>query len=271
MTEYIEVPGGRIAYDVTGEGPLVILAPGMGDVRATFRLLAPKLVEAGYRVAALDLRGHGESSVPFDSYSITNGGNDLAALIRHLGGGPAVVLGNSFSSGTAAWVAATEPSLVSGIVLEAPFARTVSMNPVMRQLAKVILSSPALWGMYYKTLLKGPKPADFPAYLKALKANMRERGRLAAARSMGLDTKAEMEGVLTRVFQPALVIMGTKDPDFPDPKAEADIVAGELSGKTEIVMIEGSGHYPHQEFPAETAAAVLAFLGQVAPTTQGAA
>ncbi|MEU5882656.1 alpha/beta hydrolase [Spirillospora sp. NPDC047279] len=265
MTEYLDVDGGRIAYDVTGgDGPLVVLAPGMGVVRGTFRLLAPKLAEAGYRVAALDLRGHGESSVPFASYSITDSGKDLAALIRHLGGGPAVVLGNSFSSGSAAWVAAHEPALVRAIVLEAPFARTVKMNPVMRQLARVILSVPTLWGIYYKNLLKGPKPDDFPAYLKALKANMGERGRLAAARTMGLDDKPEMEGVLTRVAQPALVVMGTRDPDFPDPRAEAEIVAGELAGKTEIVMIEGSGHYPHQEFPAETAATVLTFLNEVA-------
>ncbi|GAA2638427.1 alpha/beta hydrolase [Actinomadura fulvescens] len=269
MTDHLDVPGGRIAHDITGEGPLVVLAPGMGDVRATFRLLVPKLTEAGHRVATVDLRGHGESSVPFDSYGIADGGRDLAALIRHLGGGPAVVLGNSFSSGTAAWLAATEPSLVSGIVLEAPFARPVTMNAVTRQLVRVVLSSPALWAMYYKSLLKGPKPADFPAYVKALKANLRERGRLAAARTMGLDRKAELSGVLARVSQPALVVMGAKDPDFPDPRAEAALVAGELAGRAETVMIEGSGHYPHQEFPGETAAAVLAFLGRVAPATRG--
>ena len=41
MTEFLDVPGGRLAYDVTGHGPLVVCVPGMGGMRATFRHLAP--------------------------------------------------------------------------------------------------------------------------------------------------------------------------------------------------------------------------------------
>ena len=58
MTEFLNVDGGTIAYEVTGAtGPLVVLAHGMGDSRAAYRFLIPALVEAGYRVAAVDLRG----------------------------------------------------------------------------------------------------------------------------------------------------------------------------------------------------------------------
>ena len=60
-TEYVDVAGGRIAYEVVGYGPLVVLSPGMGDTRSSFRFLAPLIVNAGYRVASVDLRGHGES------------------------------------------------------------------------------------------------------------------------------------------------------------------------------------------------------------------
>jgi pimeloyl-ACP methyl ester carboxylesterase len=62
VTEFLDLPGGRIAYDVTGEGPLVVCVHGMGDIRGTFRLLTPRLTEAGYRVATMDIRGHGQSS-----------------------------------------------------------------------------------------------------------------------------------------------------------------------------------------------------------------
>jgi Na+/H+-translocating membrane pyrophosphatase len=48
QTRFLERSGGRIAYDVTGEGPLVVCAPGMGDVRAVYRFLAPALVAAGF-------------------------------------------------------------------------------------------------------------------------------------------------------------------------------------------------------------------------------
>jgi hypothetical protein len=33
MTEYVDIEGGRIAYDETGTGPLVVLSHGMGDHR----------------------------------------------------------------------------------------------------------------------------------------------------------------------------------------------------------------------------------------------
>jgi hypothetical protein len=36
-TEYVEVAGGRIAYEVTGRGPLVVLSTGMGDTRSSYR------------------------------------------------------------------------------------------------------------------------------------------------------------------------------------------------------------------------------------------
>ncbi|MBX6765825.1 MAG: alpha/beta hydrolase [Actinomadura rubrobrunea] len=273
MTEFLTVPGGRIAYDVAGDaaGPLVVLAPGMGDLRTTYRHVTPALTAAGYRVAATDLRGHGDSAAEFASYALGDAADDLAALVRHLGGGPAVVVGHSYSAGSGPLLAVREPSLVRGLVLVGPFARPVRLNPVMRLGAELILRSPALWAMYYAKLYKGPRPDDFPVHLAAIKTNMRQRGRMAAARAMGLDAKPEMAGVLPKVGVPALIVMGGRDPDFPDPRAEAEAVAGELGGPAEIVMIDGAGHYPHQEFPAETAEAILRFLRHAAPAGDGMA
>jgi hypothetical protein len=48
---YLDRGEGRIAYDVQGEGPLVICVPGMGDLRSVFRFTVPALLAAGYRVA----------------------------------------------------------------------------------------------------------------------------------------------------------------------------------------------------------------------------
>jgi pimeloyl-ACP methyl ester carboxylesterase len=67
MTEFVDIEGGRIAYDVTGSGPLVVLSHGIGDRRPVYRFLAPKLAQAGYRVVSADLRGHGESSIGWKS------------------------------------------------------------------------------------------------------------------------------------------------------------------------------------------------------------
>ena len=61
MTESLSLDGGTIAYEVTGEGPLVVLAPGLGNSRDAYRFVAPRLVAAGYRVATSDLLPAGPS------------------------------------------------------------------------------------------------------------------------------------------------------------------------------------------------------------------
>ncbi len=43
VTEYLSVPGGNIAFEEHGTGPLVLLIPGMGDLRSIYRFLAPAL------------------------------------------------------------------------------------------------------------------------------------------------------------------------------------------------------------------------------------
>ncbi|MFJ9371147.1 alpha/beta fold hydrolase, partial [Nocardia sp. NPDC101769] len=132
MTEYLTVDGGQIAYDVAGEGPLVVLSHGIGDRRQAYRALVPQLVAAGYRVANADIRGHGESSMNWTSHdgstaiSRTDVAGDLLALIRHLGG-PAVIVGHSISGGAATIAAARAPELVSGVVELNPFTKLQTM------------------------------------------------------------------------------------------------------------------------------------------------
>jgi pimeloyl-ACP methyl ester carboxylesterase len=62
MTEFLHVPGGRIAYDVTGSGPLVVLLHGIGVRRQDYRFLAPVLAQAGHRAASANLRGHASTN-----------------------------------------------------------------------------------------------------------------------------------------------------------------------------------------------------------------
>ena len=66
---FLQRPDGRVAYEDAGDGPLVVMVPGLGDLLAEYRYLAPKLVTAGYRVVTLDLRGHGQSSVGWPDYT----------------------------------------------------------------------------------------------------------------------------------------------------------------------------------------------------------
>lgn len=272
MTEYLDVDGGRIAYDIEGEGPLVVLGHGLADRRNAYRFLAPKLVAAGYRVVNTDLRGHGESSVAFTSYTRTDTAADLIALIRHLGG-PAVIIGHSFSGGAAPIAAAREPGLVTAIVQIDPGTRTPKMKlgdlngrfakGISLILTAMVLRSPKVWGSYLRHAFPDIRPVDFDANLAALQANLREPGRMAAGAKMAFASAADAGAKLPEIQCPALVVMGTLDPDFPDPKAEAEgIVATMPAGLGEFAMIDGGGHYPHTQFPDEVADVVLPFLSK---------
>ena len=42
--DVIPVDGGTVAYEIAGAGPLVVCVPGMGDLRSTWRHLAPSLI-----------------------------------------------------------------------------------------------------------------------------------------------------------------------------------------------------------------------------------
>ena len=277
MTEFLEVTGGRIAYDVTGEGPLVVLSHGIGDRRQAYRFLAPRLAQAGYRVASPDLRGHGESSMGWKSVtgteaiSRTDVAGDLLALIRHLGG-PAVIVGHSISGGAATIAAAMEPELVSGIVEINPFTKTqkVSLDGLVRirryrrgmtRLAGTqIFKSLGLW-MRYLDVAYPAKPADYDDYMTALSAKLREPGRMAEFMKTGKSTPADAQAQLPNVQCPALIIMGAEDPDFPDPRAEGEaIVAALPAGLGALAVIPGAGHYPHAQTPDQVAALVIPFL-----------
>lgn len=277
MTEFLELAGGKIAYDVTGEGPLVVLSHGIGDRRQAYRFLAPKLAQAGYRVANADLRGHGESSMGWtsvtgkDAITRTDIAGDLLALIRHLGG-PAVIVGQSISGGAATIAAAMEPELVSGIVEINPFTKTqkISLGGLLRirryrqgmtrLLGTQMLKNLGLW-MRYLDVAYPTKPADYAEYTDALAAKLREPGRMAEFMKTGKSTPADAAAQLPNITCAALVVMGTLDPDFADPRAEGDaIVAAMPSGLGTVAMVNGAGHYPHAQSPDEVAALVIPFL-----------
>jgi pimeloyl-ACP methyl ester carboxylesterase len=271
MTEFLDVPGGRIAYEVTGSGPLVVLSHGIGVRRQDYRFLAPMLAQAGYRVAAAELRGHGESSMGWPSITRTDIAGDLTALTGHLGG-PAVIVGHSISGGAATIAAATRPDLVAAIVEINPFTRTVhySLGGLLRvrryRRCFFLLGGTSVFrslGLFlrYLDLAYPARPADYPGYRAALAAKLREPGRMTEFLKTFKSTPADAEKQLPNIKRPALVIMGTLDPDFADPQAEGDtIVAAMTAGAGTVAMVDGAGHYPHAQSPDAVAELVIPFL-----------
>lgn len=269
-TSYLAVDGGRIAYEVAGQGPLVVLAHGMGHDRAAYRFLTPSLVAAGYRVVSVDLRGCGESSAEWPSYTRTDIAGDLIALIRHLGG-PAVLVGHSISGGAATVAAAQAPDVITGIVEIAPFTRaqamqlghfrTRSYRRGAYRMVGAMMGSVTQWLGYLEHAYPGRKPGDWTDRQAGLGAHLREPGRMKALQAMLKTAPADAGAQLANVRCPVLIIEGSLDPDWPDPRAEGEAILAALpAGAGELRMIDGAGHYPHDQYPEQTAALILPFL-----------
>lgn len=265
-TRFLTVDEGRIAFDDTGGiGPLVLAIPGMGDLRSQYRALRPLLRQAGYRVVTMDVRGHGETSAHWRDCSARAVGRDALALIDHLDAGPAVIMGNSFAAGSALWAAHDAPAQVRGAVLLGPIVRDGKPSWAAKIAIALGFAGPwrvAFWLAYWNSLFPARKPDDHAAARSALARNLRQPGRMDMLRRMVALSKADTESLVATSRVPTLVVMGTRDPDFPDAGAEARWLGKELG--SEPLMVEGAGHYPHLEMPERVAPALLAFLARVA-------
>ena len=269
-TEYLDRDEGRIGYDVTGTGPLVIAVPGMGDVRSTYRHLVPALVTAGFRVATMDLRGQGDSDLTFRAFDDPAAASDIVALAEHLGG-PAVVIGNSMGAAAAVIAAAESPSQISGLVLIGAFVRDPDSPAWQRWMFRALMGGPwarLAWLSYYPKLVPTRRGEDFTAHRNAIADALKRPGYGRGFRRVIRTSHGPAEAALDRVKTEVLVVMGSKDPDFADQQGEARWIAHRLTGR--VVMIPDAGHYPQAEFPELTTPPIVEFARQVTKGRIGA-
>jgi pimeloyl-ACP methyl ester carboxylesterase len=124
----VALPEGRIVHvprlgelfvrDTGGNGPPVLLLHGWmfpSDLN-WFRTYKP-LADAGYRVLALDARGHGRGLRADESFTLSGCASDAAALVRDLGCGPVTAVGYSMGGPVASLMARDHPDTVAALVL----------------------------------------------------------------------------------------------------------------------------------------------------------
>ncbi len=102
----VSANGTRFHIAESGDGPLVLLLHGFPQFWWTWREQLSSLSQAGYRVVAADLRGYGGSDKPPRGYDLVTAASDAAGLIRSLGEANAVVVGHDWG-GLIAWTMAT--------------------------------------------------------------------------------------------------------------------------------------------------------------------
>jgi pimeloyl-ACP methyl ester carboxylesterase len=145
-----------------------------------------------------------------------------------------------------------------------PFVRNGQTSTLQRLLLRVAMAQPwaaTSWKAYMPKLYAGQRPSDFDEYRDRVVASLRRPGY---AKAFSLTTRTShdpAEARLGDVSQPTLVVMGDKDPDFPDPRVEADWIGQTLHA--DVVMVPDAGHYPQSQRPDLTTEAILKFLGTV--------
>jgi pimeloyl-ACP methyl ester carboxylesterase len=125
---------------------------------------------------------------------------------------------------------------------------------------------PAVWHAYYRRLYPGRPPADLDAHRALIRRSMRRGDHWRSFVRTTRGGHGEAEARLGAVRAPALVVMGSKDPDWKDPAAEARFVADALRG--ELLMVPDAGHYPMAEYPEVVSPAVIGFVQRVRPAAR---
>ncbi|MBC7292126.1 MAG: alpha/beta hydrolase [Actinotalea sp.] len=271
-TLHLTVPGGTLAVTVQGDGPLVVLSPGMGDLAAVFRDVVPAVVAAGYRAATVDLRGHGASATTFAEHGLRATAADLLAVVRGLGQGPAVLVGHSVSAGAAVLAAVEAPDLVRGLALLSlhlpgdPPGRVAHLMTRVQVAALAGPWAPSAWAAVYRSLHRGRTAPWADGHVTDVRDALRDAGRRRALHRLARSLVTEEVGIpLERVTVPAVVVHGALDPEFPDPAAELRRALDRLGGtRAAGLLVPEAGHYPHSQRADVVGPAVVDLLAVVA-------
>jgi pimeloyl-ACP methyl ester carboxylesterase len=240
MLRHVTAPDGvRLACDVAGEGPPLVMVHGAGSARWTFDLVRPYL-EPHFTVWALDRRGRGDSE-DGDGYSLEREFDDVEAVLREAGP-EAYLFGHSYgalvSAGAAVRLAARLPRLA---LYEPPMGGVLADDAwIDRYEANVVAGerNAAVWafmhdvGGYSEDELDEMEGTPFwRARLEVAPTAPRE---LRAERDFRLD-RLGLEGLAAR----CMLLVGSESPGWARRSTEA--FAAAIEG-AEIRPLDGQGH-----------------------------
>jgi len=255
----------KIHYVVDGKGPLVVMIHGFPDYWATWKPLMAELNKAGYRTAALDLRGYNLSDKPqgVAAYAMPNLIGDVAAVIAAEGQKNAIVIGHDWGAAISWQVAFNRPDLVDKLVImsvphPAGMAREMATNKAQqegsnyarnfqKEGSEKMLTAEGLAGWV-------KDPATKPGYVEAFKrsdfAAMMNYYRANYPRGSGAETEtpASMAAPSQRVKVPTLVIHGVKDTALN--AAGHSGTWNYVDADTTVVMAPTAGHFVQHDAEA---------------------
>ena len=113
----VDCGAAQIEVVARGAGELVVMMPSLGRGAGDFDRIAQRLAQAGCRVLCPQPRGIGRSRGPLHGITLHDYARDVAAVIEHDGGGPAIVAGHAFGNFVARTTGADFPQLTRAVVL----------------------------------------------------------------------------------------------------------------------------------------------------------
>jgi pimeloyl-ACP methyl ester carboxylesterase len=242
--------GVRIHYEVTGEGPALLLTHGYS---ATGQMWLGQLatLSTHFKVITWDMRGHGASDYPEDSaaYSEEATVADMAALLDAVDADQAIVGGLSLGGYMSLAFHRAHPERTRALLI-------IDTGPGYK-------NDQARDGWNANALRRAERLETeglgdlSKASAEVRQASHRDAAGLArAARGMLTQRDARVIESLPTIAVPAVVIVGADDTPF---LAASDYMAAKIPGAKKVV-IENAGHSANIDQPQAFNAALLGFL-----------
>jgi pimeloyl-ACP methyl ester carboxylesterase len=274
----VTVPGGRILDLPGGElqaidrgprtAPPIVLLHCFSCAMDWWDGMLPKL-EAGHRVVAFDLLGHGGSEKPGSGYTPANQAKLVAEGLRRLGVRNATVVGHSLGGSVSVALAQNAPQLVERVaIIDMPPDNSYGDLGFIAGLAFQPILGEALWTVKPDFAVRdGLKVAFAPGY-DVPDRFVEDANRLTYTAydesPSGVDDYLAEESLDRRMKEtgkPLMVLMGAEEQIVNDPRRALRQYASTVPG-TQTHLIAGAGHSPNVERPALTAALVLKFANE---------
>ena len=248
----VDCPRARIAVMAEGSGPLVVMLPSLGRDSDDFGEVSAGIAAAGYRVLRPAPRGLRGSTGAMDGITLHDLAEDVAAVIEHAGGGPAVIAGHAFGNWVARCTGADRPDLVRAVILMAAGQKGMTTPPIREAITTSFTTSlpreQRLAALKFAFFAPGNDPS---AWLEGWSKEVALAQRAATAAT-------PMEDYWPGGTRPILDLQA--ECDVLAPRAGMNKLVEELGNRVTIAVVLNAGHALIPEQPALVVEEVLRYL-----------
>ena len=285
---WVAANGARFHVAEIGEGPLVLFLHGFPEFWWAWRHQLPAIADLGYRAVAMDLRGYGGSDKTPRGYDPITLSGDVAGLVRSLGHSDAVLVGHGWG-GYVAWATATlHPRQVSRLAVAAA-PHPLRLRHAAFRGGRQLRSAGHIMSFQAPVIPERRLVADDAALVETLLRRWSAPGSTfpdaeAAARyrramqlwpaphcaleyyrwlvraAFRTDGRRFVGRMKRPVTQRVLQLHGALDPSVLSTTAEGS--AEYVSGPHRWRLLDGVGHFPHEEAPDAFTKELVAWLDE---------